>query len=73
MFKTRSTGTCVAQTVKHPTLDFCSDRDFMVHEMEPCVRLCTDSVEPAKDSFSPSHCAPPPPTHALSLPLSRNK
>ena len=43
--------------------------DLMVHEFEPCVRLCADSVEPAWDSVSPSLCYST--THFLSL--SQNK
>ena len=31
----------MAQTVKRLTHDFGSDHDLMVHEFEPCVRLCT--------------------------------
>ena len=40
-------GTGVARSVKHPTLDFGSGNDLMVREIEPWVRLCTDSMEPA--------------------------
>ena len=49
-------GACVAQSVKHPTLGFCSGHDLMVCEFEP---FHTDSVEPAWDSLSPSLSAPP--------------
>ena len=52
-------GTCVAQSVKHLTLDFGSGGDLMVQEYEPHIRLCADSVEPAWDSLSPSLSAPP--------------
>ena len=45
-------GTWVAQLVKRQTLDFGSGHDLVVHEVEPRVRLCTDSVEPAWDSHS---------------------
>ena len=48
----------VAQSVKHPTLDFCSGRDLMFCEIEPRVRLCTDSAEPARDSLCPPLSAP---------------
>ena len=46
-------GAWVAQSVKYPTLDFGSGHDLTVHETEPCIRLCTDSAEPAWDSLSP--------------------
>ena len=36
-------GTWVVQFVKGLTLDFGSGHDLMVHEMEPCIELCTDS------------------------------
>ena len=44
----------MAQTVKHPALDFGSGHDLTVCEFEPHVGLCADSVEPAWDSLSPS-------------------
>ena len=56
-----SWGAWVAQLVKHPTLDFGLGHDFMVHEFEPCIGLCADSVEPAWDSFSLSLSLPPSP------------
>ena len=40
-------GTWVAQSVRHPTIDFSSGHDLTVCEMEPHIRLCTDSVESA--------------------------
>ena len=49
----------MAQSVKHPTFDFDSGHDLMVHEMEPCVGLCADSSEPAWDFLSPPPSAPP--------------
>ena len=49
---------CLGGSVKCPTLDLGSVRDLEVCEMEPHVRLCTDSEEPAWDSL------------LLSLPLS---
>ena len=61
----------VAQSVKHPTLDFGSDHDLMVCELEPHIGLCIDSVEPAEDSLSP-----PLPclfAHVLSLSHKMNK
>ena len=42
----------MAQLVKQPTLDFNSGHDLMVHEFEPRVGLCADSVEPAWDGLS---------------------
>ena len=50
----------MAQSVKHPTLGFSSGHDLWVHELEPSVGLCADSVEPTWDSLSPSLSAPPP-------------
>ena len=41
-------------SVKRPTLDFGSGHDLMVGGFEPRVGLCTDTVEPAWDSVSPS-------------------
>ena len=64
-------GAWVAQSVKHLTLDFSSSHDLMVHEIEPCAGLHTDSTEPAWDSTSPSLSAPPQFTHAFSLSLSK--
>ena len=55
-------GASVTQSVKHPTLDFGSGHDFMVHGIESCVGLCIDNVEPAWDSlsFPLSLCLPAP-------------
>ena len=53
-----------------------SDCDLMIHEIESrlyCSPLCTDSVEPALDSFSPSLWPSPICTCALSLSLKINK
>ena len=36
------------------TLDFSLGHDLTVRELEPHIGLCTDSVEPAWDSLSPS-------------------
>ena len=44
----------MAELVKRLTLDFGSGHDLTVHEFEPCVGLCTDSMEPAWGSLSPS-------------------
>ena len=43
----------MAQTVKHPTLDFGSGHDLTAHEIKPYIDLCADNVEPPWDSFSP--------------------
>ena len=37
----------MAQLVKHQTLNFGSGHDLMVGEIEPCIGLCADRVEPA--------------------------
>ena len=65
-------GAQVAQLVKLPTLDFGSGHDLTVHEFEPRIGLCADSVETAWDSLSP-HCLYPSPARTLSLSLSLNK
>ena len=49
----------MAQSVKHPTLDFGSGHDLAVHGFKPHVRLCTDSTEHAWDSLPPSLSALP--------------
>ena len=61
----------MAQLVKGLALDFSSGHDLTVCESEPCMLLCTDSVEPAWDSCSPSlrHS----PDHVLALSLKINK
>ena len=40
-------GGWVAQSIKHPTLDFGSGRDLTVRGIEPRVGLCAYSMEPA--------------------------
>ena len=57
----------MTQSVKHLTLGFVSGHDLLVHGIEPCIGLCADSMEPARDSVSPSLFAPPPLMLALSL------
>ena len=52
------------------TLDFGSDHDTMVQEIEPLVRLHTDSTEPTWDSLSVPLCFPLPYLGCLSLSLS---
>ena len=56
----------MAQLVKRLTLDFGSGRKCTVHEFEPHIGLCADSVELAWDSLSA------PPLLSLSLSL-KNK
>ena len=46
-FKMDYRGTWVAQSIKHPTVDFCSGHNLMIHGMTPYIELCTDSMEPA--------------------------
>ena len=53
------------RSVKCPTLDFGSGHDLMIREFQSHVGLCTDSVKPAWDSFSPSFSAPP--LHSLKI------
>ena len=73
-------GAWVALLVKYPTLDLGSGHDLVVREIQPHVGLCTDSTEPAWDSFSHSLC-PSPSTcapvgtymHARAFLLSLNK
>ena len=48
-----------------------SGHDLTVCELEPLVRLCADSLEPALDSASPSVSAPPLLVRSLSLSLSK--
>ena len=73
--KERKRGAWMAQLVKRPTLDFGSGHDSAVVGIKPHIRLCTESVEPAWDSVSPSLPAPPLLMHAssFSLSLSINK
>ena len=59
----------LGQTSVGLTLGFSTGHDLMVCEIEPCVRLCTDSVETAWDS--PSLSAPL--LLFLSLSLKTNK
>ena len=61
----RVQGAWVAQSVERLTLDFGSGHDLTFCEFEPCIGLCTDSVEPACDSLSPSLSL----SLSLSLPL----
>ena len=74
-FPTRRSSdlTWVAQSVEYLMLDFGSDHDLTVHGIEPCVRFCTDSVEPAWDSLSPSLFLLLPHLCSCSLSLKINK
>ena len=40
-------GTWVAQSVKHPTLDFDSGHELILHWIKPHAGLRADSTEPA--------------------------
>ena len=66
-----SRGTWVAQSVKRPTLGFGSGHDLTVHEFKPCIGLCADSMESARDPLLPSLSAPPLHTQACALSLSK--
>ena len=57
--------------VKHPTLGFGSGHDLTVHELEPSLGLCTDSMEAAWDSVSLPLC--PSPAHTVSVSFKINK
>ena len=59
----------VAQSVKRLTLDFGSGHDFAVCGIEPHVRLCADSMEPAWNSL----CAALPDSLSLSLKINKLK
>ena len=52
-------GARVAQSVKRLMLDFGSGQDLTIYDTEPHVGLCTDSIEHALDSLSPSLSATP--------------
>ena len=60
-------GHWVTRLVKRPTPDLGSGHDLMVFEFQPLIGLCTDSVEPAWDSLSPSLSAPPLLAHSLKI------
>ena len=55
-----SWGAWGAPSVKRPILDLGSGHDLEVHEIEPRVGLCSNSVEPAWDSRSLPLCLPLP-------------
>ena len=60
-------------SVKRLTLDFSSGHDT-IHEFEPCIGLCADSVEPAWDLSLPvSLCLSTTCIFTLSLSLKVNK
>ena len=51
-FKTGMRGAWVAQLVKCLTCGFGSGHGLMVYGIQPHIRLCAESVEPAWDSLS---------------------
>ena len=55
----------VAQSVKHPTPDFSSGHDLMVHGFEPHVGLHANGVESAWYSLPHSLCPYPPNKHTF--------
>ena len=62
-------GACVAQSVKHLTLDRGSGPDLTVRGIEPRIRLCTDNSEPGACfgfCVSLSLSSPPPTPRSLS-------
>ena len=63
-------GRLVAQSVKHPTLNFSSGYDLTACGIKPWVRLHTKSIEPSWDSLSPSLCPSPSRVFSFSLSLS---
>ena len=63
----------MAQSVRHPNIDFGTGPDLLAHGMESRVGLCTDSVGPARDSLPPSLSAPPPLVCVSTFSLSQNK
>ena len=58
--KSHQWGIWVARSVKNPTLDFSSDHDLTVHEIEPHVGLHVDRTERAWDSLSSTLSDPAP-------------
>ena len=46
----------MVQSTKCLTLDPGVGHDLIVHGFEACIGLCTDGMEPAWDSVSPSLC-----------------
>ena len=55
----------MAQSVKHPTPDFSSGHDLMVHRFEPHVGLHANGVESAWYSLPHSLCPYPPNKHTF--------
>ena len=68
--KTLKAWACLGGSVKRLTLDFGSGHGLTLREIEPHVRFCTDSMEPAWDSVSLSLSLPLPCSGARSLSLS---
>ena len=65
-------GIWVASSDEGPALEFGPGHDLTVHEREPHIRLCADSMELAWDSLSPSLSASHPLTLSLNLCLKIN-
>ena len=63
----------MAQSLRHPALNFGSGHNLTVGEFEPHIGLCADNMEPAWDYLSPSFSAPPLLALSLSLSLSLSK
>ena len=63
----RKEGAWVVQSVQRQTLDFSSGHDLTVCELEPCIGLCADSMEPAWGSVSLSLPSTYTRAHACSL------
>ena len=65
----------VAQSVKHPTLDFSSGHDLTVQELQPHIGLCADSAQSLLGVLSLHLSVPLPRLHvcALSVSLKINK
>ena len=64
-------STWVVQSVEHPALGFSPGHDLMVCGLEPHIRLCIDSAEPAWDSASVFYSLPL--LHSVSLKIKKNK
>ena len=69
--KDLSLGYLVAQSIKHPSLDFGSGHDLTIHGIEPCLGLGADSAESA--SLSLSLCLSLPLPNSLFFSLKVNK
>ena len=62
----------MAQLAEHLTLDFSLGHGLSICGIESCIRLCTDSMDPAWDSFFPFlSLLSPAYIHSLSISLSK--